>query len=95
MTKKNASTLFTILTSLLNIAMTLVIEVVLIIGVFCIVRLIPNAQDNIPVQVVIPFVLFAGLVIGLLSFVRVTAWIIRTFKLEDKIDEKIVRRYIH
>ncbi len=95
MTKKERSALFTVLTSVLNIVITLSIEAVLIVGLFFIIRMIPNAQDNIPVTVVLPFILFAGLIAGLLSFVKVTGWIIKTFKLEDKLDAKIVKRYIH
>lgn len=94
MTKSERSTLFTVLTSILNIALTLAIELAIITALFFFINKMGYTQENIPLSVVLPFVLLAGLFLSFVLFVRVCAWIIRTFHLEDKIDQKIVNRYI-
>lgn len=94
MTKSERSTLFTLLTSLLNIVLTLGIELGIITGLFFFINKMGYTQENIPLSVVLPFVLLAGLLLSFVLFVRICAWIIRTFGLEDKIDQKIVNRYI-
>ena len=93
MTLKERSLLFTILTSLCNIIITLIIEILLLIGMFMLLKSAPSLASSMPVQIVLPFVLIAGLFISLMIFAKFAGWIIRTFKLEDKIDPKIVARY--
>ncbi|MBQ7158656.1 MAG: hypothetical protein IJS09_04415 [Treponema sp.] len=93
MTLKERSLLFTVLTSICNIVITLIVEILLLIAFFMLLRSIPQLANSLPVQIVIPFVLIAGLIISLMIFAKFAGWIIRTFKLENKIDSKIVNRY--
>lgn len=93
MTTKERSLLFTVLTSVCNIIITLVIELVLLGALFVLFHSVPSLAQSLPVQILIPFVLIAGLFISLAIFSKFAGWVIRIFKLEDKIDEKIVTRY--
>lgn len=94
MTKHERSVVFTLVTSVCNIILTLIIELLLIVCLGLLFKFVPSAANAIPTQVVLPFILFAGLVVSLMLFVRFAAWIIKTFHLEDKLEEKLVRRYI-
>ena len=93
MTVKERSLLFTVLTSICNIIITLAVEILLLVLLFMLLRSVPSLADSMPVQILIPFVLIAGLFISLMIFARFAGWIIKTFHLEGKIDDKIVNRY--
>lgn len=93
MTLKERSLLFTLLTSICNIAITLVIEILLLVCMFMLFKAVPSLANSMPVQIILPFLLIAGLIISLMIFAKFAGWVIRTFKLEDKIDPKIVSRY--
>lgn len=93
MTVKERSLLFTVLTSVCNIVITLAIELLLLAALFVLLRSVPALANSLPVQVLIPFVLIAGLFISLAVFARFAGWVIRAFNLADKLDEKIVNRY--
>ena len=93
MTLKERSLLFTVLTSICNIVITLIIEILLLVALFMLLRSVPALANSFPVQILIPFVLIAGLFLSLMIFARFAGWIIKTCNLEDKIDAKIVNRY--
>ncbi|MDE5613757.1 MAG: hypothetical protein K2I74_03810 [Treponemataceae bacterium] len=93
MTKKERSLLFTVLTSVCNIVITLAIELLLLAALFMLFHGVPALANSMPVQILIPFALIAGLFISLMIFAKFAGWVIRAFKLEDKLDEKIVNRY--
>ncbi|MBQ3965777.1 MAG: hypothetical protein II684_02960 [Treponema sp.] len=93
MTLKERSLLFTVLTSICNIVITLIVEILLLVALFMLLRSVPSLSSSMPVQIIIPFILIAGLFISLMIFARFAGWVIKTFHLEDKIDEKIVNRY--
>ena len=42
----------------------------------------------------LPFILLAGLIIAMYISVKCISWIIEKFHLEDKLDEKLVKRYV-
>ena len=93
MTRRERSLLFTVLTSICNIIITLIIEVLLLVELFMLLRAVPSLGNSFPVQIILPFILIAGLIISLVIFSRFSGWVIRTFKLEEKLDPKIVSRY--
>ncbi len=93
MTVKERSLLFTVLTSICNIVITLIVEILLLLALFMLLRSVPALANSMPVQILIPFVLIAGLFISLMIFARFAGWIIKSFHLEGKIDDKIVNRY--
>jgi len=93
MTLKERSLLFTVLTSVCNIVITLIVEILLLVIFFMLLRAMPQLANSMPVQIIIPFVLIAGLFISLMIFAKFAGWVIRAFKLEGKIDQKIVDRY--
>ena len=70
MTLKERSLLFTVLTSICNIVITLIVEILLLIAFFMLLRSIPQLANSLPVQIVIPFVLIAGLIISLMIFAK-------------------------
>lgn len=94
MTKKERTTLFNICVGLFNILLGLIIEGALIGGCFLILAIIPNSADSIPTNVLLPFVLFAGLIIAMMISIKVVTWAIIKFNLQDKIDPKAVKRYL-
>ena len=50
-------------------------------------------SDNFIIQAGLPVIIVLGLIISLKLFTATTAGIIKLFHLEDKLDEKIIRRY--
>ena len=95
MTRATRSFIFTIATSILNIAMTLTI-ILLLLGLFFLPFILsgnPPSTDSYIIQAGLPILFILGLVISLKLFVMVAAGIIKLFHLEDKLDPKIIKRY--
>lgn len=95
MTKHERTLLFNFCVIVFNIALGLAIEFALIFALVRVLPLIPNAAESVPTQTVLPFVLLAGLFVAMILSVRCISWAIKTFHLEDKLEEKAVKRYIH
>lgn len=94
MTIKERTTYFNILVGIFNIVLGLVIEFALIGASFVFLSKFPNSAESIPVSVLLPFILFAGLIIAMFISINVISWVITHFNLQDKLDQKVVRRYV-
>lgn len=94
MTVKERTTLFNVCVGIFNIVLGLLLETILIAGCFFILARIPNPGESIPVNVILPFVLFAGLILAMMISIKCVTWAINKFNLEDKLDPKAVKRYI-
>lgn len=95
MTIKERTFIFNVIVNIFNIIIGLAIEGALLACLFYILPKIPNSENSIPTQVILPFLLFAGLIIAMLISIKFVAWTIRRFDLYDKIDPKIIKKYIH
>lgn len=96
MTRQTRSTIFTLATSICNIIITLFF-VILIGGIFIGISvglLKVNPQENIIFEVLLPFVFIAALIISLKVYMIFARFVIRVFKLEDKLNPKIIQRYL-
>ena len=94
MTKKERTLVFNLCVIVFNVALGLFIEFALIFALLYLLPHIPNFSQSVPTQTVLPFLLLAGLFAAMIISVRCVTWAIKTFRLEDKLDEKAVRRYI-
>lgn len=94
MTVRERTTIFNICVGLFNIVLGLVIELSLIGACFFILTKIPNSADSIPTNVLLPFVLFAGLIVAMMISIKCVTWAVKKFDLADKLDPKAVKRYI-
>lgn len=95
MTRKTRSFIFTVATCALNIFLTISILLFLIVVLFMIVYKTTGkiSKDSYLLQAGIPVIMIFGLVISLKLFTNLTGKIIQVFKLEDKLDPKIISRY--
>ena len=55
----------------------------------------PQIANGISVNVLLPFVLFAGIILAMMLSVKTITWAIKKFNLQDKLDQKAIKRYIH
>lgn len=94
MTVSERTTYFNIIVGIFNIILGLAIEFALIGSCFLILARFPESAGSIPVNVLLPFVLFAGVIIAMMISIKCVTWAIKTFNLQDKLDQKVVKRYI-
>lgn len=95
MTKTERTLLFNICVMLFNVVLGLAIELTIVLLLLYVLPKIPSIADSVPSRTVLPFFLLAGLFIAMILSVKCISWAVKTFHLEDKLDEKAVKRYIH
>ena len=91
MNKKTNSALFLVGATIFNIVLTIIIIAALILGTTFILNKATNLQEN-------PLILMAdwtvclvgGMVLSLFLYSKCINWFIKTFNMEDKLDEKIL-----
>lgn len=96
MTRHTRSIFFTIITSICNIIITLVI----VGGSFFLVSylaynfgLLKEGSSNMLYMALIAIVFFFGLIASLKVYMIFARWVIRVFKLDGKLDQKILDHY--
>lgn len=94
MTTKERTLVFNLLVGLFNIVLGLAIEFVLIGGCLLFLARFPAIAGGISVNVILPFLLFAGIIIAMIISVRVVSWAVKKFKLQGRVDQKAIQRYI-
>lgn len=94
MTNSERTTIFNIIVGVYNIILGLFIELLLLGGCFLLLSRFPSWANSIPVSVILPFVLFAGIIIAMMLSMRTITWAIKKFDLRDKVDYKAIKRYI-
>ena len=93
MTKKERTFLFNICVIIYNIVIGLLIEAVLLISLLFFLAEHPNLSESVFSQIALPVLLLIGLVAAMAISVHTVGWAIRKFRLEDKLDPKVVSRY--
>lgn len=93
MTTKERTFLFNICVILYNIFIGLIVEVIILLSLLFFINENPNAAESVPMQVIFPLLLLAGLIAAMSISVHTVSWAIKKFKLEDKLDPKVVSRY--
>ena len=94
MNKKANTVVFTIVSTICNILMTL-----LIIGAICLLaiaimsRVIKTTNGTV-YQVVLMICFLGGMVLSMFLFVKLTGWVITKFNMESKLDAKLLGRYV-
>jgi predicted membrane protein len=73
--------------------MTLIIILVLLLITAFILYKVLKLQNGTALQIALPIIFIAAVVIDFLLYTPLTKWIIRTFKLEDKIMYELSHKY--
>ena len=94
MTIKERTWLFNICVGIFNILLGLIIEGFLIFSCFFLLAgLSEEAQQSVPVNVLLPFILIIGLFAAVAISRWCVIWALDKFNLRDKLDHKLTRRY--
>lgn len=94
MTKIYRTLIFNLLVGLFNIVLGLAIEFVLIGGSFIFLARFPAIAGGISVNVLLPILLFAGIILAMIISMKTISWAVKKFNLQDKVDHKAIRRYL-
>ena len=95
MTTHDRTLIFNICVALFNIILGLAIELVLVGGIFIFLSKFPAIANGISVNVLLPFILFAGIILAMMLSVKTISWAIKKFDLKNKLEQKAIKRYIH
>ncbi|WP_296669149.1 MULTISPECIES: hypothetical protein [unclassified Treponema] len=95
MTTHDRTLVFNLCVALFNIILGLAIELVLVGGSFIFLSKFPVIANGISVNVLLPFILFAGIILAMMISVKTISWAIKKFELQDKLEQKAIKRYIH
>ena len=95
MTTHDRTLIFNLCVALFNIILGLAIELVLVGGSFIFLSKFPTIANGISVNVLLPFILFAGIILAMMISVKTIGWAIKKFELQDKLEQKAIKRYIH
>lgn len=95
MTTHERTVIFNLCVALFNIILGLAIELVLVGGSFIFLSKFPAIANGISVNVLLPFILFAGIILAMMLSVKTISWAIKKFDLQNKLEQKAIKRYIH
>ena len=93
MTKKERTNIFNLCVIIFNIAIGLTVELVVLGCIMLMLKANPNLGETMPMQVILPILLLAGLFVAMSLSIRTISWVIQKFNLADKLDQKVVSRY--
>lgn len=95
MTIKERTFLFNLCVIIYNIMLGLIVE-----GIFFFLFLLfiaktnnQNMGESIYIQIALPVMMLVGLIIAIVISTKTVGWFIRKFKLEDKLDKKVIDHY--
>lgn|SRR5574344_349776 len=94
MNKKGNTVLFTIISTICNILMTLVIIAALSLLAIVIMNRVIKTTNGTVYQVVLMICFLGGMVLSMFLFVKLTGWVIKKFNMESKLDPKLLGRYV-
>lgn len=94
MTIKERTNLFNLCVIIFNVVLGLLVEGVVIGLLILVLRANPNLGESTFTQVALPLVLLIGLIIAMSISVKVISWAIVKFNLTDKLDPKVVSKYV-
>jgi energy-coupling factor transporter transmembrane protein EcfT len=93
MNKKSNTVLFTIVSTIVNILMTLLIIIALCLIAVVILNKIFKITNGAVYQVVLMICFLGGMVLSMFLFVKLTGWVIKKFHMESKLDAHLLGRY--
>jgi len=85
--KKTNTIIFVVIGTLVNVILAIVFVVALLVIASLAKDFIGNAKSAI-----LPFIVFLGIFISMMVYQRLSAWVIKKFKLEDKLDPLFTSR---
>lgn len=94
MSKKSNTIIFTLVSTVLNILMTLLIIIALCLLSFVVMNYIFKIHNGQAYQIVWMICFLGGMVLGMFLFVKICGWVIDKFHLADKMDAHIVGKYL-
>jgi len=95
MSKRSNTILFTIISTILNIVMTLAIIIILLFGVsFFYFKVLGKTQPGTGLAISWMVCFLVGLVLGMFLFAKIGAWVIDRFNMVDKLDPKFLGKYL-
>lgn len=94
MTLKERTNLFNLCVIVFNVVLGLLVEGIVIVLLFLVLHSNPNLGESNFFQIALPLVLLIGLVIAMAISVKVITWAIIKFNLTDKLDPKVVSKYV-
>lgn len=94
MTIKERTNLFNLCVIVFNVVLGLFVEGIVIALLFLVLHSNPNLGESTFTQVALPFVLLIGLIIAMSISVKTISWAIVKFNLQDKLDPKVVSKYV-
>lgn len=94
MTIKERTFVFNICVGIFNIILGITIEGFMIFGsMFLLMGLSEEAQQSVPVNVILPFILIIGLFASIAISRQCIIWVLDKFDLRNRLDPKLSRRY--
>lgn len=94
MNKKGFTALFTVISTILNIIMMFIIIMLLIILSTALIVRIFNIQNATAISIAWIVSFFGGMALSMWLFVKITGWVIQKFNLEDKLDPRVMGKYV-
>lgn len=94
MTIKERTNLFNLCVIIFNVVLGLFVEGIVIGLLILVLRENPNLGESTFTQVALPIVLLIGLIIAMSISVKAVSWAIVKFNLTDKLDPKVVSKYV-
>ena len=94
MTVKERTRIFNLVVIIFNVALGLLVEGIVMGLLIFVLKSNPNLGESTFSQVALPLVLLVGLIIAMSISVKVISWAIVKFNLQDKLDPKVVSRYV-
>ena len=94
MTTKERTLLFNLVVVVFNLVVGLAIEgAIIILLIVAMANLPESVAQSVPVSVILPFLMFLGLIAAILVSIAAIQWAIPHFHLEDKLDPALVKKY--
>lgn len=87
MSKKTNTIIFVVIGTIVNVILAIIFVVALLVIASWAKDFIGNAKSAI-----LPFIVFLGIFISMMVYQRLSAWVIKKFKLEDKLDPLFTSR---
>ena len=93
MTTTERTFLFNVGVVIYNIILGLIIETIMLILLLLIMAKNMNLGESIFIQILLPIMLLAGLILAIYISNRSVSWFIKKFKLTDKLSKKVLVHY--
>lgn len=93
--RKKNTIIFSIAVGVFNFIFMIALLVALFIVAVLVIYKVFNFSSSLPLHIVMPFILAAGLILDIILSVKIIRFIIVKFDLKDKINKKIADQYLY